>query len=336
MLVRLIASLMLTSLCYSNLSLAFFDSHLPLSTTETKKRIPMRHLATLDPSKLLSSLKLGSQTVQLRINADEDLVLSGQMAQRGSWSMRVGSISTMFPTEAYQADLDGNGQQDLVLLKPTAGNGLAPSQHLTVLSFDQKGQVIPWQIEGYFTTDQQGIVDLLDLNGNGRAELVYMSYGEGYWQTVLYEIEDGRWKQIRGQFAGKNYPLLTRFTLKPNHKIANPKSLQALEPINLATDQAVLAGYLKSYQWADIEQSEDITLMLTVNNKWVKCQPASWYSLAVLVLDRPQQREIISLATHAPAFQRGLQEAIQKHYAVKLYGQRSSERCSPEQIWVQP
>lgn len=335
---RLLVSLgiILSSLFCSAQSRAFFDAYLPLSAAETNKRVPMQHLATLDPSQLPPTLKLGSQTIQLSVNPDEDLVLSGQTTDQGVWSMRFGSIFAMFPTEAYQADLDGNGQQDLILLKPTAGNGLAPSQHLLVLAFDKTGQVTPWQIEGYFATDKKGIVDFIDLNGNGRAELVYMSYGEGYWQTVLYEVNEGRWKQVRGKFAGKNYPLLTRFTFKDNHKIAKPSQVKTIEAVNLATDKAVLTGYLKTYQWANVDQSEDISLEVEADNKLVKCQPSSWHALFMLVNDKPKQREIISLAANSQALQAALQAAIAKHYPVNLYGQRSNSACTPEQLWVKP
>lgn len=331
-LVRLISSslLFVSLISYSVPALTFFDSHLPLSSAETQKRIPMRHLATLDPSKLISSLKVGARTVQLSTNSEEDLVLSGQ-ADQGTWSVKLNNIYAMLPSELYQADLDGNGQQDLILLRPTAGNGLAPSQHLLVLSFDQQGQVTPWQVEGYFSTDKRGIVDFVDLNGNGRAELVYMSYGNGYWQTDLYEAHLGKWQQIQGKFAGQSYPLLTRFTHKPNHKIAS--KVKAVNPIDLSTTQALFEGYLQSYQWANVNQSEDISLLLKMAKSTVNCQPVSWYSLFMLVVDEPKQREIISLAVSPKTVQTALREVIDQHYPLSVYGQRATE-CSPEQVWA--
>lgn len=313
---------------------AFFDDYLPLSKAEIRKRISMQHLATLDPSQLISKLKIGQHSIKLSTSSEDELILSGQTTKQGSWTASLMSIYAMFPVEAYQADLDGNGQQDLILLKPTAGNGLAPTQHITVLSFDADGQVTPWQVEGYFATDKQGIVDFLDLNGNGRAELVFMSYGEGYWQTVLYEAQNGQWTQIHGKFAGKTYPLLTRFTIKANHKIAHPNKLKPIEPVSLATDKKVLTGYLKSYQWANVEQSEDISLLIQTDKKLIKCQPSSWHSLFRLVIDKPQQREIISLGANSKTLQARLQEIMAKQYPLKVYGQRAAEACSPEEIWV--
>lgn len=332
--VRAILRLALGLLLFSNPSLAFFDDYLPLSKAEIHKRISMQHLASLDPSKLVPSLKVGTHTVKFSMpSAEADLIISGETTQQGSWSVHLESVYALLATNVYQADLDENGQQDLILLKPTAGNGLAPSQHLLVLSFDQQGQVTPWQVEGYFANDKKGIVDFLDLNGNGRAELVFMSYGEGYWQTVLYEVNQGRWQKIQGKFAGKNYPLLTRFTFKPNHKIANPNH-KALEPVSLATDKTVLTGHLKSYAWANVDQSEDLSLLLQTAQNLVKCQPVSWYGLFMLVLDKPKERQIISLSASSQVMQAALQVATEKPYPSSLYGQRSMEACSPEQLWI--
>ncbi|WP_298608968.1 hypothetical protein [uncultured Thiothrix sp.] len=325
--------LILTSFFSAVPSYAFFDDYLPLSAAETQKRVPIKHLGTLEPSKLISPLQLGNYQVQLSTRSEEELVLSGTTTSQGKWSVVLDSPSAIFPTEVYQADLDSNGQQDLILLKPTGANGLAPSQHLSVLTFDTTGQVSLWQVEGYFASDKKGIVDFLDLNNNGRAELVFMAYGDGYWQTALYEAKEGKWTQVHGKFAGKTYPLLTRFTFKPNHNIAHPSKPITLEPVSLATDQALLSGYLKSYQWADINQSEDISLLIQTDKGLVKCQPSSWYSLFRLVLDKPKAREIVSLAAPSKTIQAVLQEAITKKYPLKVFGQRSIEGCSPEELW---
>lgn len=326
--------LLFASLFYSLPSYAFFDDYLPLSVAETQKRVPMKQLGTLELGKLVSHLQIGNQQVQLSTRSDQELVLSSNTTSQEKWSVIIDSTSAILPTEVYQADLDSNGQQDLILLRPTGANGLAPSQHLSVLTFDTTGQVSLWQVEGYFASDKKGIVDFLDLNNNGRAELVFMSYGEGYWQTALYEAKDGKWTQVNGKFAGKTYPLLTRFTFKPNHKIAYPSKPKVLEPVSLATDQALHSGYLNSYQWADINQSEDISLLIQTDKGLVNCQPSSWSSLFRLVLDKPKQREIVSLAAPSKIVQAVLQEAITKKYPLKVFGQRTAEGCSPEELWL--
>ncbi|MFZ1385872.1 MAG: hypothetical protein WBP46_02900 [Thiolinea sp.] len=206
-LARLIKRLILSNVVISASSSAFFDTHLPLSAAETQKRIPMQHLATLDPSKLIPSLKIGYHTVQLSTNSEEDLVLSGQ-AEQGSWSVKLNTIYAMLPSELYKADLDGNGQQDLILLRPTA-----------------------------------------------------------------------------------------------------------------------------SYRWANVNQSEDISLLLKTAKSTVNCQPVSWYSLFMLVVGEPKQREIISLAASPKTMQTALQKIIDQQYSLSVYGQRSTE-CSPEQVWA--
>ena len=66
-------------------------------------------------------------------------------------------------------------------------------------------------MDGYFETDARGLKDLLDLDGNGQAELLRQSFDDGYWITSLYEARDARWQIIRGRHASREYPLYTRF-----------------------------------------------------------------------------------------------------------------------------
>jgi hypothetical protein len=310
---------------------AFFDDYLPLTKAETERRFPMQYLGELAPNTKV--IQVGKRTLHLQLDdAKNELQLSTTEDQVSSLSFS--TDIGMLPYEMYQADLDHNGEQDFILLKPTAGNGLAPSQHLLVLAFDQQGKATPWEVEGYFASDKQGIADLLDLNADGRAELVYMAYGNGYWSTELYQIQDGRWQRIKGTFAGRHYPLLTRFTIKPNKKITPANKVKQLDRAELANTKPLITGYLKSYAWADVNTSEDITLLIQTKQGLVKCQPSSWYSLFTLVLDRAKQREILNLGANPATVQAALNQLVQNKTQVKLYGQRSKEACSPEQLWA--
>ena len=58
------------------------------------------------------------------------------------------------------------------------------------------GRPVPFEADGYFQEDGRGIYDLVDLDGDRRAELVYMNFDDGYWVTNLYEAEAGRWRRV--------------------------------------------------------------------------------------------------------------------------------------------
>ncbi len=68
---------------------------------------------------------------------------------------------------------DRNGITDLVLVFPTGGNGWAPQNHLVTVTFESSGRPISWEADGYFEETNTGIADLVDLNRDGRADLVY-------------------------------------------------------------------------------------------------------------------------------------------------------------------
>jgi len=98
----------------------------------------------------------------------------------------------------FQGDLDANGARDLVLLMST---------RFTALLFDRHGQPVPWTTEGDFT-GEGGLPALVDLNRDRRAELVQTIEFENYTLAVLYEARRARWRQVRGRFAGRRYPLV--------------------------------------------------------------------------------------------------------------------------------
>jgi hypothetical protein len=101
----------------------------------------------------------------------------------------------------YSADLDRNGICDLVMIYPTGGNGLAPTSHFFSLTFDEQGRPVPFKADGYFEESAKGITDLVDLNIDGRAELIYMNFDDGYWITNLYEVRAARWRRVRGSYG---------------------------------------------------------------------------------------------------------------------------------------
>ncbi|HKC85713.1 MAG TPA: hypothetical protein VKG02_07060, partial [Blastocatellia bacterium] len=79
--------------------------------------------------------------------------------------------------------MDSNGIRDLVVIYPTGGNGLAPTSHFFSLTFDELGRPVPFKADGYFQESNKGITDLVDLDRDGRAELIYMNFDDGYWIT---------------------------------------------------------------------------------------------------------------------------------------------------------
>ena len=148
------------------------------------------------------------------------LVFSGR--EKGGAEWRRETDSRTYYDAVYEGDLDRNGVRDLVVSIGTGANGLGEPTHLVFLTFDRRGRPTVFEATGFFDARAGDIFDLTDLDGDRRAELLYMVFDDGYWITEVYRPRDSRWERVRGRFAGLHFPLYTRFTERPNHRPARP------------------------------------------------------------------------------------------------------------------
>ena len=313
-------------------AIAYSGDYLPLTPKERSQRFMLKPHKALSSASKNTSFVIGKQSLTSTLENHEVLLLQGKDNHNRPFSISLAPRSYT----VFSGDLDANGSEDLILVFDTGGNGLAPSQHLLTSLFDAQGRPFPLTVEGYFASDANGLPDLLDLNGDGKAELVYMHHQKGMWVTDLYTAHNGFWQRISGNFASKTYPLYTRFTQRPNRRSVPMPSPRPFRP-NLSTSYHVFEGQLDSLKWADVAQSEDIVLGLIAKGKSKKsgllCQPDSWNSTFTTIIDNEQGRQIVSLDT-PEALQKRLRPLLSTPHQVKLFGQRNPERCSPETLWV--
>ncbi|HXQ74381.1 MAG TPA: hypothetical protein VN844_28000 [Pyrinomonadaceae bacterium] len=319
----------------------------PLTNAEISKKFPVTHVGTMghfrpgyfegrSDKPLPGTLNIGPFGAVIKTTSDdEDLLIAGDDKRKQEWSVQLGL--TAYFSRFYEADLDRNGIRDAVIVFPTGGNGLAPTSHILTITFDENGRPVTFEADGYFQESNGKIFDLVDLNRNGRAELIYMNFDDGYWITSIYEVRNARWQRIVGRHASRTYPLYTRFTFKENHKATVPKRGRHPFTPDLSNRSPRIAGRLVSYQWADVHQSEDI--VLTIKDKQgrvVSSKPISWYSSFTVVLDSREGRKIISLSANAETVKALLDTISAGNYEVALYGQRSPDGSSPEMLWARP
>ncbi|WP_020394876.1 hypothetical protein [Thiolinea disciformis] len=305
-------------------SFAFMDDYLPLAKS------------ALQPTVALTVLKVEENATQLTPEikiahpSEQIMMLSGVDKAGKPWSFSTAN-PTMFT--AYQADLDQNGQQDIVISYPTMATGSAPSTHLITLAFDETGRPVVSEIEGYFEENDKGIVDLVDTNKNGKAELVYMMDSDGYWVTSLYELQNARWQTL-AQSGDHQYPLYTRYTKQANHKSTKPDAKHHPFATDLSNQNAGLTGTLSTLKWANISQYEDITLDIQSAKGNHACTPSTSLGTFTIVLDSPQARKIVNLSAGETAVKDILTEIQTKAYPVSIYGQRDAGKCNPELLWA--
>ncbi len=322
------------------------QDYLPLTKAETDRRFPVKPIGKTgggdgpgyfargsDAASSSAQMSVGPSGATFEMDEEGRAVIEGKDKGGAAWRVRLGNLSG-YGAHLYAADLDRDKVNDLVIVSPTGGNGLAPSSHLMALTFDEKGRPVLFEADGYFQEDARGVFDLLDIDRDGRAELLYMNFDDGYWVTTLYEAEGGRWRRIEGAHGRRTYPLYTRFTNRPNRRPVAPRTGHKPFTPDLSNAAPVLRGTLASYEWADLSQSENLKLVFNTDGGTVACSPLAWYGSFGVVADSNGGREVVTVYGNEEAAKALLDEVVKSKAEVALYGRRSAEGCSPEWLWL--
>jgi hypothetical protein len=321
------------------------QDYLPLSRAETSRRFAVKLLGETgggrpgyfgrgpEGAAAPANIGVGPSGASFEMDEEGRAVVSGRDRGGAAWRARLGNLSG-HGARVYASDLDRDGVKDLVIVSPTGGNGLAPSSHFIALTFDEKGRPVPFEADGYFQEDARGVFDLLDLDRDGRAELLYMNFSEGYWVTTLYEASGGRWRRVEGAHGRRTYPLYTRFTNRPNRRPTAPRAGRTPFMPDLSNVAPVLRGTLASYEWADLSQSENIKLFIDTGGTQVVCSPAAWFGSFGVVADSAEGREVVTVYGNEEQAKQMLEAALKSKSKATLYGRRAAEGCSPEWVWL--
>jgi hypothetical protein len=269
------------------------------------------------------------------VERDNTIQFSGIDREHKTWIV---SASAMRDGALYSADLDKNGTLDLIYAAHTGGNGLAPPTHVLTLMFDETGRPVPCEMDGYFEMDGRGLADMIDLDGDGRAEFIRQAYYDGYWITSAYEARDARWRLISGEHASRTFPIYTRFTNRPNRVPTTPAPGRHPVEDDLSNDTTAYSGRLTAVRWARVWRSESPELLLSDGTA---CVPVAWYASMVVVLDTAEGRKAATLGAPEEAH-RLLNQIIGTKLTVDVKGYRRSrrdqkskaKRCVPETIWA--
>lgn len=322
------------------------QDYLPLTKAETNQRFPVKLIGKTggggrpgyfgprgDGPAASARMSVGPSGSTFEMDEEGRAVIDGKDKDGAAWRVRLGNLSG-YGSNLYTADLDRDKVNDLVIISPTGGNGLAPTNHLIALTFDEKGRPILFEADGYFQEDARGVFDLLDIDRDGRAELLYMNFDDGYWVTTLYEVEGGRWRRVEGTHGRRTYPLYTRFTNRPNRRPTTPSPGHKPFTPDLSNAAPVLRGTLASYEWADLSQSENLKLVFDTDGGKVACSPLAWYGSFGVVDDSSEGREVVTVYGNEEVAKALLDEVVKSKSKVTLYGRRSAEGCSPEWLWL--
>jgi len=331
----------LLSLALPTSARALWEDHTPFTKAELAKRFAVKHLGELNTRNPRFELPVGPSGGIIETKDGEVVVVFGRDKKGVDWQvyidghvLRINGYLTIL-----LGDLDNNGQQDLILTIPTTRNGLAPPLDLYTLMFDSSGRPVPFSVPIYLDYEYtlKELTDLLDLDGDGQAELATMSFDDGYWITNLYKANDARWEHVR-KLGKRNFPLYTRFTKRPNHNPVTP-NLES-HPIvgDYSNTKPSLTGRIKTW---DLQSSPENFLIADDHNVGQQtCSLPLWF-----ILDEPIGRRIFEMTSVTDqATDSILKEIVDKRYAVALYGQQrfrvrgeqQHQLCSPVLIWANP
>lgn len=182
------------------------------------------------PQKILFSdigtnKQLNAGGVQL-INDADGCVLKGKSKDGKEWIVERDPIG--LGGSLYQCDLDGDGQQDLLLVTNTGACGIAPSQQLCVILFDNKHAPRCFVMTGYYTETKRGLQDLVVPKGGKtpvllQQQLVWAKTSgrdNSYWRWQSYRAQNGVFKPVNGVIGGVKMPCYVFYRNKGNTKVS--------------------------------------------------------------------------------------------------------------------
>ncbi|MFY9260389.1 MAG: VCBS repeat-containing protein [Gallionella sp.] len=316
--------------------------YLPLSTSELGKPFPLQWLREVDqnneatPRKFNVSIGLTGAQLSWANEIDDDhpaqpLTATGKDRAGKPWRVQIDKLEGCAPTQLYQADLDQNGLQDLVVVRQTCGNGLAMPTLIYLLTFENNGRPTLLALNSYFAEARHALTALVDMNHDGKAELIDMRHGQGYWAINLYQVEEARWQRVQGKFAQRSYPLYTRFTSRSNRHAVMPPTESARAITDFDNTTPKLTGILSSLTAAR-QQDQENELILTLKNapKQVCTLSEFW----TITLDRPAGRTILANLYIPFPSDPALANLANGKLPVTLYGQLMPNECSPIGVWI--
>lgn len=201
----------------------------------------------------------------IRVNGNNSLSAFGSDREGKPWTLVADAPSSS--VSVWFGDLDKNGCNDLILYIPIAKDDWLPNARVVFLMFERNGRPTPWCTLGFFCVDKYGLKELVDLNGDQRAELILQTRSDRFWITSLFETQSTYWRQIQS-IAGHSLPFHTLFTSKANHSIVS----SALFCEN--RDRNTRAAYRKGFSRAEkCDLQENGFLLESID--WCRDEPSS-------------------------------------------------------------
>jgi hypothetical protein len=308
-------------------------AYLPLTESELGKPFPLTWGGEIDadqPPKTLT-IPAGHAQGQLSWQAETELApekpltLIGKDRAGKPWQVAIAQMRGCAPTRIYHADLDKNGLEDVVVVRSTCGNGLSMPTLIYLITFEANGRPLLLTLNSYFDDTDKQLTALRDLNQDGKAELLDMTFANGYWASNVYQLHDAHWQRIQGQFASRHYPLFTRFTQQPNRKPVQPAKTQWVR--DLSNDTPLLTGKLRAFI-PKIEDEQISTIKITLQGQKTCTLSDRW----IITQDSPSGRTINTEESTSNLLTSLEKMAKMGKENVAIFGQSDGAGCRPFEV----
>lgn len=280
---------------------------------------------------------------EIRVRAHKEILVQGWDRPGGAWRVQAnypGDGGCRFV--AY--DVDRNGYADLIFLTANGGSGPA-GVTMTVVAFDRLRRPVPWQATGPFAVEGSRILNLVDLDGDGKTELLfpfvaeYGLRGEEGVHISLYTISDGYFRRVAGRFAGREFPIErpagVRFVGEPDLTNAVETTV-ATDRIATATPGQARACWLEGISIADggILLAPDLAAMRECEGYLQLERRGKIASPSILVADLPKEGRVVDIL-HSSGDQL-LRQVISLKMPVAFAGRSCETGCRPLIMWARP
>jgi hypothetical protein len=249
--------------------------------------------------------------------------------------------------EIWRGDLDGNGTLDYVLFAsgPYFNGRLTPLFSLAILLMDRDEMPVPFFTVVYKGEKGAGIKYLVDLNHDGRAELLISDYDEipsdpkvgafcsGHWTNQLYRFRDFGAEEIRGMTGGINFPFIHDWTYRGTECAEEATPIFSAQPPTIYDHGTSRRGNAIT----KIRQTKAATSVLGNDVLAIDAVAGcNAITASVIVYDRRDRREI-AFPNQFAAYSADLADRIRRDAApAELRGinKQTGSECSVNLLWA--
>ncbi len=305
-------------------------------------------------------------------DAEEEITIQGRDLKGKPWTVNTRMGAGIGFSVGWLADLDGDGQQDLILnhIDPRSGRCTSGS-FLTTIMRDDLGRPIPWDTEGYYLVDiewdppsHEGVLDWADHDGDGGVELVFRdcysySYQSEPYQVHglvdVYEARSGYWRRLSTTERAERKRTYLEVVQREHQLRPRPEDMGAFIPdysndwptgrkttiANLMPRQKDCGGVrfppfeMRNGQIRMAERTEEWERQNRerCEDRFVLSDGTDCYGKPAIVIHRVGETEAF-LNDRSDWPKELVEEIIEEKLPVVLTGQLREGLCSPAMIWA--